>query len=224
MRRLNPFFYLAVLLLAAIVAWCALPAADAFTDSEGTTLPNHNANWVANTGTMAIYSNAADALRDFAYVRAFAHWEGDVFDNDQYAQATMTSCYSYDNTTGVAVRMDATAETGYYAWCRTNNTCRIFKTVKGSQIQVGTTYTGTVPNGTLMRLEVEGTTLRLLIGGSTVISTTDSAIASGYAGVHGRCYEAGSPSSIDDWQAGNLSAAARSRIIVIAFGDPLWSD
>ncbi len=90
----------------------ALPATEAFTNSNGTQLTTHSSNWTLNSGDFDIQSNALSP--DAASTENGAHWNADTFDDDQYAQATLVDQFN-SRTIGVAVRCHATADT-YYGW------------------------------------------------------------------------------------------------------------
>lgn len=118
-------------------------------------------------------------------------WNADTFDNDQYATCTISSAPGAGGATGLAVR--ASTNNFYGAYSDSFN-LYAFKVVSGSF----TTFNSSaaLANGNTLRLEAEGTTVRSLVNGSLRHSQTDSAIASGAAGVSG--YGTTSHNTIDD--------------------------
>ncbi len=62
----------------------ALPATDAFTAADGTSLTTYSANWTHNAGSgFAIWSNAVYCTNGGD---GLAHWNADAFNNNQYGQ------------------------------------------------------------------------------------------------------------------------------------------
>jgi hypothetical protein len=76
-----------------------LPRTDAFTGSNGTALTTYNASWIVNFGAFAITSNAIRG--NSASNISMAHWQGDAFADDQYAQGTISN-FSGSGSIGVA--------------------------------------------------------------------------------------------------------------------------
>jgi hypothetical protein len=185
----------------------ALPASDAFTDVNGTQLTAHSASWTLNFEDFDIQSNALAPDAPSGYVDALAHWNADAFNNDQYAQAVFVSAGSADRCAGVAVRVAAAStDTGYlwYSATAVGSASYLGKYVAGSWTQLGSNG-AKWSNGDTCRLEASGTTITPKINGSTLNppnAQTDSAIASGYAGVSG--YGDSTTNKIDDWEGGNL--------------------
>ncbi len=179
----------------------ALPATDSFTNSNGTQLNSHNANWTEYNG-FDIQSNAAHP--DISADEAAANWTGDTFDNDQYSEGTITSLAS-GTYVGVLVRSNSSS-TYYGYYTDSGDAAYLFKMVAGSWTELGS---GGVLSATdTMRLEANGTTLTPKVNGSLdsdVGAQTDSAISSGDAGVTGYNNDS---SYIDDWTGDNLGGAA----------------
>jgi len=184
----------------------ALPATDDFTDSNGTQLTAHSANWTLNTtgvsGDFDIQTNTlcADGEAD----DYGAHWNADSFNNDQYSEAYHTRPTPSGYAVGVACRLIGSAVRTYYGYLADDNNCYLIKLVAGSGSLLGT---GDVwGNGITVRIEAEGTTITPMIGGAedeSIGAQTDGSIASGYAGVCG--YSDGTGLRVDNWEGGNLS-------------------
>lgn len=187
----------------------ALPASDDFNRANNTTL---GANWTLVKGLFGINTNAAYSRS--AGADTLARWNADTFGNDQYAQVTI-SVLSVDNiAVGVACRLDTGgAETGYFAYAFRNVSpnvdVELAKYVAGVYTTISTTSGFAV--GDVLRLEVEGTTLRLYRNGSLVDTRTDSSIASGAAGVSG--FGNSTSGRMDDWSGSNLAAAVAGQYL-----------
>jgi hypothetical protein len=128
-----------------------------------------------------------------------AHWNADTFADNQYAQgvfnAIAASVYM-----GVAVRVHASAHTGYILECAASDTS-VQKYVAGTQtvIEFDTDFMAV---NDVSRLESNSTTLVGKRNGTQINSNTDSSISSGYAGLTG--YGNATTTRIDNWEGGNL--------------------
>ena len=186
----------------------ALPATDTFTGADGTSLPTYSANWSVNTGAFVINTNGV--CTNSADAECGAGWNADTFDNDQYALGTLVDTASQYHLFGVAVRVhtDGTTDTYYGFYTNVTGGNQLFRQVAGTWSQLGSE--GTVgANGQIIRLSVSGTTLTPTINGVTTNTPgaqTDNSIASGRAGLSG--YSAGTANRLDNWEGGNLNAAA----------------
>jgi len=182
----------------------ALPATDAFTDTNGVTLPTHNANWVMNNGAFQIQSNTLQT--NSAGAEIAGHWTGDTFADNQYAKLTLASA-SAAGVIGPAVRCAAGATATYYGVYSGTvggaGLTQFFKNVAGTWTQFGSNIFGAAVNDIYM-IDANGTTLTAYKNGSSIATTTDSAITSGSAGVTG--FDSNTTRG-DDWEAGNLAAA-----------------
>lgn len=181
----------------------ALPATDNFNRTDG----GLGSNWTAAYGALAILSNQVrpNNVGD----EAGLYWNADTFAADQYSQATYAVAGAND-AIGVAVRMSGSGATAnyYMAYCD-GATLYLGKVINGVWSQIGATDSGWAA-GDLIRLEVEGTTLRVKRGSTTRLTATDSSISSGSAGLAG--YNAFSAGRIDNWEGGNLSAGGAQTI------------
>jgi len=183
----------------------ALPITDAFTDTNGTTLPAHNANWVQNNGAFQIQSNKVQSNSGGA--ETCAHWVGDTFDNNQYAFITILANSTGDNGIGPSCRCAAGAVATYYglyASTQGGGWLQLFKNITGTWTQFGSNDFG-IAGGEGLRLEVNGTTLHPTRNGAAPSfgDFVDSAIPSGWGGVTG--YSGGTAADGDNWEAGNLT-------------------
>lgn len=194
--------------LAIALAVALLPVAAesaTYTDNFNRTSENPLANgtWTTVTGLagMRTVSNtiAASSTDDSNYNASY--WSANSFTDDQFAEATIKSANRY---AGVAVRVSSSANTYYYLrHVATTEVCQLFKIVSGTPTQLGSDY-GTCVNGTVIRLEVAGTTLTPYFNGTPQATRTDSAISSGSAGIW--ALNSGGNGVIDDWSGGDLAA------------------
>lgn len=185
----------------------ALPATDAFTAADGTSLPTYSANWSVNAGSFAINTNAVYST---TANECGAGWNADTFDANQYAQGVITARAA--PLIGVAVRVhtDGTTDT-YYGYYGSNGTSQLFKQVAATWTQLGSSSTAFAVND-IVKLTANGTTLTPTRNGSTTGTPgaqTDTSIASGRAGLS--AYDAGSGSRLDSWEGGNLAVAFQPR-------------
>lgn len=183
----------------------ALPASDNFAAANNTILTTYSGSWTFNAGEFRINTNAVYSSGGGADDQA-AHWNADVFDDDQYAEATVAAITG-GTYTGVAVRCAASGASFYAFLGDATDGSYLDKYVSGVYTQLGSKGSPFAVSD-VIRLEVSGTTLTPKINGSTSGTPgaqTDSALSSGSAGIGG----AGSSSSsrIDNWEGGNLGAA-----------------
>ena len=209
-----------LLLMAAAVLWAALPATDAFTSTNGTTLTTYSSSWSLNSGDFAINTNAVYPNQSGA--EGGARWNADTFGNDQYAQGKLANITTTGQTIGVAVRAStggAASYYGFYADGSGGGKTFLFKMVSGTWTQLGSTGAALSAND-LLRLEISGTTLTPKVNGSTQSppgTQTDSALSSGAAGLSG--YSLSTAMRLDDWEGGNLAGTPvmpRSRRMIIS--------
>jgi hypothetical protein len=178
----------------------ALPAIDAFTATNGDPL---SANWTVLQGGWTTYSNyvyGTDGGWNFAY------WDADTFADDQYAQCdhiNFAGVYS-----GPALRVAATR--GYIALVEPASTSITLRRVNsaGDVTTLQTIGSLTVVSGDQIRLEAEGSTLRVYLNGAQIgTDQTDATFSSGSAGI----VSYGSNAGVDDFEGGNLGGGGNRR-------------
>lgn len=180
----------------------ALPATDTFTGANGTALPTYSANWANNTGAFVINTNAV--APNGAAAECGARWTADSFNANQYSQATLSAKQGTSSfEVGVGVRHAAAATATYYGYYQDGlNAGACFKNVAGTWTQLGAAF-GSAAAATVLRLEVNSTTLTVYHGGVSQGTRTDSAIASGVAGLVG--FGASTGQRADNWEGGDLT-------------------
>lgn len=139
--------------------------------------PLGNGVWSAPSGVnpCKIVSNAATASVNDGNDNV-SYYSGVSWPNDQYSEITIGAfCCP-------VVRVASGAATYYLAADDGAGNILIYKRVAGTYTQIGT-GAGSFGAGQVARLEANGTTIRCLVNGVQKATCTDSAIASGSAGV-----------------------------------------
>jgi hypothetical protein len=171
----------------------ALPATDTFTGTNGAAI--NTSNWTTLLGGFSINSNRAKGQ---AGADSLAFWDADTFADDQYAEVEYTNDSGYWG--GPVVRAAATR--GY--WARTENSTtitlyRIDSAVSFNLLQ--TMGSLTIANGDVIRIEAEGSTIRVYQNGVQVgTDQSDATYSSGSGGI--ATYTDGA--WLDNFEAGNL--------------------
>lgn len=178
---------------------------ESFTAPDGTDITAVGSGiWAYGNGVAGSLFVTSNALRPVVNVNTawFARRAG-TFDNDQYAEAKL-STVAVSSHMGVCVRAN-NAGTGYLLYA-SNDEYYLWRRVNYGAVLLRSAYR-TFNVNDVIRLEAEGTTLRLIQNGSTFFTTTDSAIASGNPGVSGNGWPATTTfTAIDDWAGGDLNA------------------
>lgn len=168
-----------------------------FTDNFNRANGAIGSNWTNLNGTFGVNANQAKPLTLGADSRAQSVWSGGVIGNDQYSQAALVNVASY---AGVVVRGALAAYTCYVAVANgTDSIIQKFVAGTGTGLASGGPAFAA---GDVIRLEVKGTALTLFKNGNVVLTATDSAIASGYAGIAG--YSA-TNRAVDNWEGGEIA-------------------
>lgn len=191
----------------------ALPATDNFTAADGTVLTTYSASWTAMRNNFVINTNAT--CPDGSFDDCACGWTADTFNNDQYAQAVVAAMDGASQVSaGVCVRATAA---NYYAFYVTTGARALIKIVAGSKTSLASDTTTCAVNDVL-KLVVAGTTLTAYVNGVSVLTTTDSDLSSGSAGVAGIGHFSGSTAGrVDNWEGGNGSGVAPSDRLASAF-------
>jgi hypothetical protein len=184
----------------------ALPFTDNFNDGDLT-------NWTTLTSSDAWTNPGTVAQCNISGALACMYVSSESPSADQYAQAVLAQDIESVDATfgcGVAVRCSTSAKTCYLAYCNTvasGEVC-LAKYVAGTRTEITSDNTGATPAlGDVLRLEVEGTALRVYLNGNLRISTTDASIATGNFGIAGTVFN-DFPIGVDDFEGGNLVTTA----------------
>jgi hypothetical protein len=205
----------------------ALPAADTFTRANG----GLGANWTTVTSQTApvIVGNLVQTTATGG-ADSVARWSADTFPNDQFSEIKIVAAASVAaNAVGAVVRADSAADTFYAAIAQGPLGAAASIILKKKIATVSTaliTSTLTLAAGDMLRLSVTGTQLVVLVNGVARLSTVDSSIAAGSAGIHIASSATGgvTAAQLDDWSSG--IAAANIHILTgrgnVAISSPLF--
>lgn len=172
-------------------------ASDDFTDTTGTALSTHDANWTVHAATYEIEANQLEGTA--LSTQGLAFYDA-TYTNDQYAQVTWTNSVANGIFWGPAVRVQAGTASGYDCVADVD-TVALREWTAGSPSDL-TTTARTQSVGETIRLEASGTGLSCLIDDVEVLSTTDATHTSGNAGVGS--FSGSNTILIDNWEGGNL--------------------
>jgi hypothetical protein len=174
------------------------------------------ANWTTTTSEDAPLINTNEARNSTGvltgggarYTGALAG--GGAWPADQYSEIIVGSVVSGTSDEGVggACRIASGAQTHYLAQTNTTQT-RLYKAVAGTFTQLGSDGAACV-TGDALRLICSGTSISVTKNGSTIIGpVSDSAIASGDAGIW--CSPVGGPGTINSFEGGDLNTGPAQR-------------
>jgi hypothetical protein len=182
----------------------AVVATDNFTGAADDQLANR-ANWSISTGNLDTLSASADvANNDNTGNENNNFWDGDTFDDDQYSQGVMAGAGG-SNFIGICIRAISNNCYSFYAGGDSNYLADV---IGGNWTQIGFTTDPGVPSDVIY-LQAEGTTLIAKIDGATIHTLTgEDSLSSGSAGLSGWCGGTDVDQRIDNWEGGNLAAAA----------------
>jgi hypothetical protein len=179
---------------------------ESFNTADGPTL-GPDLSWTELAGTWDIVSNKArrsDVPGAGAHRSARA--DVDLATSNLYAQVDAT-WVAIAADAGAAVRFSSSAAT-FYSFTGNANADRvdIYKVVASSATSLATTARTIGAETLTMRVEVEGSNLRGLVGGVEALTVTDTAISGNTrAGLHGFARAVASTShDFDNFQAGDI--------------------
>ena len=135
---------------------------------------------------------------------------------NQWAQVTVTQAAS-NAFVGPAVRGSGTS---WYVFYADNASRALYRIVSGTPTSLASSGTGFAVND-VMRLEVEGTTLRAYVNGVLWTSVTDSSLSSGNAGM--ATWSTSTSGRVDDFSADNLAADQTVTASLIASGETFYT-
>jgi len=162
------------------------------------------ANWTVDVGTLTISSNRV--LSGSGGGNAARYTGGALASANHFSQCTCAVDRAVNDYGGPIARQASSTLTfymGYYADESLSTGYRLIRVVSGVD-----TLLDSDPSGTgliTMKLEVDGSTQELYVGGVLEASASDTQITSGlYAGIIGY----NSESALDDWQSADLAIAS----------------
>jgi hypothetical protein len=179
-----------------------LPAQDNFNRADG----GVGANWTAiRASGHTIVSNQCKGAT--AADHNISIWNADAFDPAHYSQALVVTQIAYS---GLAVRGDVAGNC--YVWLWTLGATGALYRVDAGTFTSLQTGVPAPANASVAKLTAEGSDLKMYIDGVQAGTTqTDATYATGAAGI----YQYGDAGAlIDDWEGGNLGAAATLYLLV----------
>lgn len=189
----------------------ALPYTDDFTDTNGTLLTAHSANWTLVAGTSPdIQSNGvcpnASAADSLLYLNS------ETPNNNQYSKMVFVSYTNDDVAINPAVRCSTTELTGYCSYLTGFNGGQVvlLKAVNNSWSQLGSMVTGRnfVANDENY-IQAVGDQITVKHNSTTIIGPqTDTAIESGRLGI--QSYGDSTSVNMTSWEGGDLPEPSES--------------
>jgi len=205
-------------LLASTLLWAGQLASDDFNRSDG----NPGANWTT-LGTLTLFSIRTNEAGNSTNQEEGGTWAAGNFPNDQWSEIAVSTAVASSKwgRIGVVVRGSGSSNTFYGAGMHkgfaNNENRRIWKTVSGASTSLATEAID-VANGDVIRLEVQGTSLRMYVNGALRLSANDSDIASGQPGIFLRITgQVGPDPFLDDWSAGDFPSSGGRRRSAVVF-------
>ena len=201
-----------VALLPLSIILGALPVNDTFTVGSDQRISTYNASWVESNSSEWTILAASDDVYDSLNGTdgwAICHWSGDTFDDNQYAQVTITALAAAKYI-GPATRKAAGTTWTSYVYLGAPGDSYLEKFVGGTETVLGSAGAGFVVSS-VYRLESNGTTQTPKKDGAAadIGAQTDSSISSGYGGMSS--YAASSGTRADDFEGGNLGGVVAGR-------------
>lgn len=123
---------------------------------------------------------------------------------DQYSECRLIAIPA-TNGPGPAARMSTTDQTFYVVNANTGG-LQLFRVLAGSVVQIGSSATVPVV-GDILRIEAQGTTIRVLLNSVQQISVVDANIATGQAGIFVYEATAVTNSQLDEWAGGDFAGS-----------------
>lgn len=171
----------------------AVLATDSFNRADGN-LTTPWSNSVGGFAALAIASNVVKTSSGNADSEAV--YDGSItWPDDQYSQVTISTVGGSDG--GPCVR--AGTGDGYFVTAFSGSHISLFRISGFSSLAE---VVGSYNVGDVIRIEAEGTTIRVKQNAATIINITNSAVASGKPGIH--LFD--SAIRVDDWEGGDFSA------------------
>lgn len=179
-------------------------ATDAFTGADATSPTS--ANWATTSGLggVEIRSNQATNVGGSNSGQRYTAVSAPA---NQYAKCTIVKTIATtDQGPGPACRIAAAATTFYFVQCNTTE-IKLYKVVANAFTQLGTDAAAVAVND-VIELDCVGTAITAKKNGATIIGPiTDSAIASGNAGIWIGGISA-DDCAVDTWEMGDFGAVA----------------
>lgn len=175
----------------------ALPFSDNFNRADGAV----GANYTTVAGTPLVTSNTYGG----STANNSCYYNGDTPNADCYAQAKFNLPSGGSEVLAIGVRLDTASFNGYYVQYQFGGGTQIIRIDAGAPTTLATLASDPT-TGQVVRLEAQGSTLRVYYNGSLIGSTTDGTYSTA-----NRTFlvqtNSGQAGSLDDFETGNLAAA-----------------
>jgi hypothetical protein len=133
-----------------------------------------------------------------------SYYSGLSWPKDQYAQIVVSTLNNgSNNQAGAIVRCSAIDQSCYLSFLRSDGQLLMYVYNGGFQTFLATVATS-FGAGSILRLQVQGTTLSAFINGILIKQVTDASISSGSPGLYTATTSAVALSQISYWEGGNL--------------------
>ena len=169
--------------------------------------PNENpiaGSWTSvAAANLQLLNNAVRAASPSLGVNGVAFYNALTWPADQWSEVTISTLPTEiaggmgDN--GPAVRIASNAPTYYVAAAFANGSLELYRAINNNFSRL--LVAGTVATGDRVRLEAQGTTLRVYRNGVLLGSVQDTQIATGSAGMG----QDGTSGALDDWAGGGFA-------------------
>lgn len=154
---------------------------DDFNRADNTSL---GANWTEDEGSIDIVTNKADAVTAASFNRA--RYTGVAFDSSNHYVQAVGGANGGTDRIGICCRQASSANTCYQlAWVAAEaGGLKLRSLSAGTETEIGSaTLTGTADH--TFKVQADGSTISGWVDGTSVISVTNTAIATGlYGGMH----------------------------------------
>lgn len=178
-------------------------ASDNFNRADSGTL---GANWgaISTLSGFKIVSN--QAVQATTGSNGGNRYTAVTFGNDQFSQITIAADPNNFNYGGPCIRAASGAITyygaGFDSFNSGNTRQRIWKVVATTWTSLAASSSVNIAQNDVVYLQAVGNALTMKVNGSTVLTATDSAIASGQPGFQSR--SPGNQATFDDWSAADI--------------------
>jgi hypothetical protein len=181
---------------------------ESFNKADSTTL-GPDLSWTEISGGWEVVSNRCRKSTGSDAQSHCARADSDLSSADHYAQI---ASYYPGNTSyhGPACRLPGTSTETFYSFVTASEdgTGYLVKMVAAAQTNIATGSVGTRTDGTLVKVEANGSTITGYFGGSSAASTTDTAITGNVRAGLNQYHVTGTTGTFDSFEAADLGGAA----------------
>lgn len=157
------------------------PHETTYTDNFNRTAGNLSGSTASGGGTWAEpvgSSWTTDGTQVVGDVYAKARLDSDTSSSNMYAQAVKVSESTGNTRGGVTVRHNASADTQYFSYHRWDlNDFGLWKSVSGTETQIGTNQSFTYSLPDTIYLEANGSSISIKVNGGSTYTQTDTSIS-----------------------------------------------